>query len=126
MGEVSTEWSSCCLPLGVRSSFANDRGLEVAKNDPTLVDLLAQLRRDIDTAQAELKKQGKAPVLNIDSVEAEIQYVVEKTKEGGLRLSIPFLGGAGGGGSLKRSDGATQSITIKLIPEGTIGIAGKR
>jgi hypothetical protein len=98
----------------------------VANEAPSLADLLVQIRSDLDKAQKNLADKGLAPILNLDGVEATIQFVAEKTKEGGFRLAIPFFTSASAGAKLSHSGQATQSITVRLTPASTLGVAGDR
>lgn len=56
-----------------------------------LVDLVAKLRAEIESAQKRLEKQNQTPMFVLKQVEAEIHFVVQKVVKGGGGLEFHFL-----------------------------------
>jgi hypothetical protein len=82
-------------------------------NDIGLAELLVQLRRELHIAERNLAAEGLPAQLGVSKAEVEIQFAVEKTKEGGggIKFNVITLGG-----KASKSDTATQRLLLSLTP----------
>ena len=76
-------------------------------------ELLMALRRDLEQAQANLKRAKKAPLLEVEASEIEVLVTLSRSSEGGGGLNINVLG-IGIGANAKAVKGAQFAHRIKL------------
>jgi len=77
--------------------------------DINMRDLLVAVRCNLEQAGEDLKRSGKEPLFQLETLELELKFVVEEATEikGGFNVKIVSVGGAG-------SDKAQQTQTIRL------------
>jgi hypothetical protein len=88
-----------------------------------LAEVLGALHADL--LKAEEHVQGEARLF-VSETEVEITFTVERSKEGGGGLNLKVFGvgaEASGKGTSGRID--AHRITLKLLPHGDIGVAGR-
>jgi NTP-dependent ternary system trypsin peptidase co-occuring protein len=88
-----------------------------------LAEVLGALHADL--RKAEHNVQGDARLF-VSEAEVEITFTVERSREqgGGLNLKVFGVGAEGSGkGTSGRED--VQRITLKLLPHGALGVAGR-
>lgn len=91
-----------------------------AKNDVKLLDLLRQLRSEIEEWQNENLESGKKAAFNIDTIDLETKLVMKKEKgvQGGIKIVfIPVTIG----GKANFSSEQVHTLTMKLSPKSGYG-----
>lgn len=79
-----------------------------------LSDMLAELRKELRTAQKEAAQGGDIWFL-VEEIDLELQVVVSKDANGKAELKIPGFTAGGGGGV---SQEMIQKVRLKLGPRG--------
>lgn len=79
-----------------------------------LSDMLAELRKQLRTAQKEAEQNGDIWFL-VGDIDLELQVVVSKDANGKAELKIPGFTAGGGGGV---SQETVQKLRLKLGPRG--------
>jgi hypothetical protein len=83
------------------------------ENDIGIAELLAELRRELYAAETNPALKDLPAQLAVDKAEVEIQFVVERAKEGGggIKFNVISLGG-----KASSSSSATQRLLLNLTP----------
>ena len=70
-------------------------GSSPGETGPTLIDMLTDLRTAIEGSQQSLRVDSKDALFRFETVEVEVNFVVEKTKKGeaGVRWLFVTVGG---------------------------------
>ena len=87
-----------------------------------VLDLVKGLRDAIESSQEALKERGQDAMFQIDKVEAEIHFVVEKTAGAGGGFNIHFVT-IGAKGSYKKENVHTLKLTLSPVG-GSVEAAG--
>ena len=83
------------------------------ENDIGLAELLEELRRELYVAETKLAAESLPAQLGVSKAEVEVQFAVERTKEGGggIKFSVISVGG-----KASRSATATHRLLLSLTP----------
>lgn len=92
----------------------------MARESTGLTDLVAALRSEIDRAQTKLAEQGKEAMFNLDHVEAEVHFVIEKGAGGGGGFNIHFVAVEAKGNYKSQN---VHKLKISLTPVGPTAFA---
>ncbi len=83
------------------------------ENDIGLAELLEELRRELYDAETKLATEGPPARLGVSKAEVEVQFAVERTREGGggIKFNVISIGG-----TASRSATATHRLLLSLTP----------
>lgn len=77
-----------------------------------LAEFIQQVEQELLTTYHD--SENDAPLLNIDSVELELQVTAKKEGGGGVKINVLQFGGGEVSGKVSRDD--VQKVTVKLSP----------
>jgi hypothetical protein len=64
-----------------------------SSDSPTIVQLLKQLRQDIETSQEEMRDQDQDAAFFLEDIEVEAKFTVSGSGKAGIQIHIVNIGG---------------------------------
>lgn len=83
------------------------------EDDIGLAELLEELRRELHAAETKLAAEGLPAQLGVGRAEVEVQFAVERTKEGGGGIKFNVISV---GGKASKSSTGTHRLLLSLTP----------